>query len=196
MASIELKWGKQALTVSPTFLASIEEMGYTKEYDTDKKAQKADELVLPVIYYKELDSTGKLDISKKIQTLRGLIGQTGALYIGGVRLAGVYGWRLINIDVSQIHVTMGVLDSAKVELTMQAIAWPKTKKEAATKKAATKKTTKKTTKKSAKKSNSQIATEVINGKWGNGATRKKRLTAAGYNYNAIQKIVNARLRGR
>lgn len=44
-----------------------------------------------------------------------------------------------------------------------------------------------------KKSNSEIATEVINGKWGNGATRKKKLTAAGYNYKAIQKIVNERL---
>lgn len=44
-----------------------------------------------------------------------------------------------------------------------------------------------------KKTNSEIATEVINGKWGNGATRKKKLTEAGYDYNAIQKIVNQRL---
>lgn len=42
----------------------------------------------------------------------------------------------------------------------------------------------------AKKSNEQIAREVIAGKWGNGADRKKRLTAAGYNHSAIQKIVN------
>ena len=46
---------------------------------------------------------------------------------------------------------------------------------------------------SKKKSNSEIATEVINGKWGNGATRKKKLTEAGYDYNAIQKIVNQKL---
>ena len=44
-----------------------------------------------------------------------------------------------------------------------------------------------------KKTNSEIATEVINGKWGNGATRKKKLTDAGYDYNAIQKIVNQKL---
>ena len=43
-----------------------------------------------------------------------------------------------------------------------------------------------------KKTNSEIATEVINGKWGNGATRKKKLTEAGYDYNAIQRIVNQR----
>ena len=43
------------------------------------------------------------------------------------------------------------------------------------------------------KSNEEIATEVINGKWGNGATRKKKLADAGYNYNTIQKIVNSRL---
>lgn len=42
----------------------------------------------------------------------------------------------------------------------------------------------------AKKSNTQIAREVKAGKWGNGATRKKKLKAAGYNYAAIQKIVN------
>lgn len=35
-----------------------------------------------------------------------------------------------------------------------------------------------------------IAKEVIAGKWGNGADRKKRLTDAGYDYNAIQKRVN------
>lgn len=41
-----------------------------------------------------------------------------------------------------------------------------------------------------KKSNAQIAKEVIQGKWGNGAERKKRLKAAGYNYSAVQKEVN------
>lgn len=32
--------------------------------------------------------------------------------------------------------------------------------------------------------------EVLAGKWGNGPDRKDRLTAAGYNYEAVQKIVN------
>lgn len=44
----------------------------------------------------------------------------------------------------------------------------------------------------AKKSNETIANEVISGEWGNGLDRKTRLTAAGYDYNAIQSIVNAR----
>ena len=44
-----------------------------------------------------------------------------------------------------------------------------------------------------KKSNDEIATEVINGKWGNGVDRKNALTNAGYDYAAIQSIVNARL---
>lgn len=35
-----------------------------------------------------------------------------------------------------------------------------------------------------------IAREVLAGKWGNGNDRKKRLTAAGYNYNEVQKAVN------
>ena len=45
-----------------------------------------------------------------------------------------------------------------------------------------------------KKSNDTIANEVIAGKWGNGADRKAKLQAAGYDYNAIQKLVNQKLR--
>ena len=41
-----------------------------------------------------------------------------------------------------------------------------------------------------RKSNKEIAKEVLEGKWGNGDERKNKLTKAGYNYNAIQKIVN------
>lgn len=40
------------------------------------------------------------------------------------------------------------------------------------------------------KSNQQIAIEVLMGKWGNGRDRVNRLTAAGYNASAIQKIVD------
>lgn len=43
------------------------------------------------------------------------------------------------------------------------------------------------------KSNEVIADEVIAGKWGNGADRQARLKAAGYDYNAIQAVVNAKL---
>ena len=45
-----------------------------------------------------------------------------------------------------------------------------------------------------KKSNEQIADEVIQGKWGNGDTRKQKLAVAGYNYSEIQKIVNRKLK--
>ena len=41
-----------------------------------------------------------------------------------------------------------------------------------------------------KKSVDEVAREVIQGKWGNGAERKKRLTDAGYDYNEVQKKVN------
>lgn len=42
----------------------------------------------------------------------------------------------------------------------------------------------------AKKSVTEIAKEVIQGKWGNGTDRKNRLTAAGYNYSEVQAEVN------
>lgn len=43
---------------------------------------------------------------------------------------------------------------------------------------------------SAGKSVDELAREVLQGKWGNGAERKKRLEAAGYDYAAVQKKVN------
>lgn len=46
-----------------------------------------------------------------------------------------------------------------------------------------------------KKSNDEIANEVLAGKWGNGDDRKRRLQAAGYDYNAIQAIVNQKAKG-
>ena len=44
-----------------------------------------------------------------------------------------------------------------------------------------------------RKSNEEIAQEVINNKWGNGYERKIRLKRAGYDYDAIQKLVNQML---
>lgn len=49
--------------------------------------------------------------------------------------------------------------------------------------------------KPAKKTVDQVAQEVINGSWGNGDDRKRRLRAAGYDYNAVQNVVNAKLSG-
>lgn len=45
----------------------------------------------------------------------------------------------------------------------------------------------------AKKSVNAIAQEVIQGKWGNGATRQQKLTSAGYDYNTVQSKVNSLL---
>ena len=45
-----------------------------------------------------------------------------------------------------------------------------------------------------KKSNETIANEVIQGKWGNGQDRVNKLKSAGYDYNAIQAIVNKKLK--
>lgn len=47
-----------------------------------------------------------------------------------------------------------------------------------------------TTEEGADKSVDELAREVLQGKWGNGAERKKRLEAAGYDYAVVQKKVN------
>lgn len=56
------------------------------------------------------------------------------------------------------------------------------------------KTNTSTTTTSNKKSIETIAKEVINGKWGNGVERKKKLEKAGYNYLEVQKMVNKLLK--
>lgn len=45
------------------------------------------------------------------------------------------------------------------------------------------------------KSVDEVARECISGKWGNGKDRQDRLTAAGYDYTAVQQRVNEILRG-
>ena len=45
-------------------------------------------------------------------------------------------------------------------------------------------------KSTSKKSNNEIAKEVIAGKWSNGEDRKNLLASAGYDYEAVQSIVN------
>lgn len=48
---------------------------------------------------------------------------------------------------------------------------------------------------STKKTTAEVAREVIAGKWGVGEERKKKLTAAGYNYTTVQAEVNRILKG-
>lgn len=47
----------------------------------------------------------------------------------------------------------------------------------------------------AKKTVSELAKEVLDGKWGNGADRKKKLTEAGYDYSKVQAEVNKLVNG-
>lgn len=39
--------------------------------------------------------------------------------------------------------------------------------------------------------NQELALEILAGKWGNGVERREKVTAAGYDYMAVQNIVNA-----
>jgi hypothetical protein len=45
------------------------------------------------------------------------------------------------------------------------------------------------------KTNQQVAAEVLMGQWGNGAERRKKLSEAGFNPDAVQSIVNAIVAG-
>ena len=48
---------------------------------------------------------------------------------------------------------------------------------------------------SPKKSVSEVAREVLSGKWGNGAERRERLESAGYSYAEVQQAVNVLIHG-
>ena len=89
--------------------------------------------------------------------------------------------------------TLAALKKFQIEngLTVDEIYGPKSKaKLTELYTAATKPATSTTT-----KTTEQIAKEVINGKWGNGDERKKKLEAAGYNYSTVQNKVNELLGG-
>ena len=43
--------------------------------------------------------------------------------------------------------------------------------------------------------NMSAAYDVLNGKYGNGAERKAKLTAAGYDYETVQRLVNGLVKG-
>lgn len=55
--------------------------------------------------------------------------------------------------------------------------------------------TEKTTNTTKKKTVEEVAREVIQGKWGNGETRRKKLKAAGYDPDEVQRNVNKLLKG-
>lgn len=51
--------------------------------------------------------------------------------------------------------------------------------------------TNKSVEKNEKKTDEEVAREVLAGKWGSGSERRSKLTAAGYDYEKIQSLVNA-----
>lgn len=84
----------------------------------------------------------------------------------------------------------GVSGNCDVNIVYRNLVSEIAKKAAAKKPASSTTNTKKPAAVTKKKTVTEIAKEVIAGKWGNGATRKKKLEAAGYNYASVQKKVN------
>ena len=93
-----------------------------------------------------------------------------------------------NVSDGQITIIEGNRNDAVSRRTIP-VGWGYIRGYAAPKYAAS------TQKPTAKKAVAELAQEVIDGKWGNGDDRKNRLTAAGYDYAAVQAKVNALLKG-
>lgn len=117
--------------------------------------------------------------------------QNGGKYVG-VSTAGTYGhvvWFEEGTTISEYnYLTRGGFSVRSINLS--AYTWVQIKAPATT---TTTTTTATTTTTTTKKSDQEIADEVVAGKWGNGDERKQKLQAAGYNYDTIQAIVNAKL---
>ncbi len=103
-----------------------------------------------------------------------------------------YGWGINRVtkheDYSGKHCPHRTLDEYGWDYFLKLV---QNELNAAPKKTAAKKTA---VKKAAKKSVETLAREVIAGKWDNGAARRQKLTAAGYDYTAVQKRVNELLK--
>ena len=93
-----------------------------------------------------------------------------------------------NVSDGQITIIEGNRNDAVSRRTIP-VGWGYIRGYAAPKYAAS------TQKPTTKKAVAELAQEVIDGKWGNGDDRKNRLTAAGYDYAAVQAKVNALLKG-
>lgn len=86
------------------------------------------------------------------------------------------------------------MDKKRAEMLAHAQWWYDQFKKGAVS-AAPKPVTKPVAKPSTKKPLATVVQEVLNGVWGNGADRRRRLTAAGYNAAEVQRLVNLRLGG-
>ena len=107
-----------------------------------------------------------------------LVKITGTKYYGGQTIPGwvkAKNWYVLQVNGSRV-----VID--KSEDGKHAICSPVNAKDLQLAKATPQKTV------------DELAHEVIKGLWGNGTDRKNRLTAAGYDYRAVQDRVNELLR--
>ena len=157
----------------------------------------------PEVYYKHNSKQGKAlaaAISKSIATNLGLKDRgaktkliSGQDYFGCVREIKCMSFLVETVfidtkgDRDKVIYASGQEQCAKAIATAVAKYYGLGRKE--TPKPAPAPSPKPTPTPSPKKSNTEIAKEVIQGKWGNGAERKKRLENAGYDYAAVQKEV-------
>jgi GH25 family lysozyme M1 (1,4-beta-N-acetylmuramidase) len=206
-------WGKEATTEADFFVEQVKKLGYLNKaiLALDYEAQatslgkawvkkfcdrvKSKAGYSPVIYASGsvITSQGLKDLGYPIWCANYYKGYED---VSGYSTAGMKIWPGLEDSVLWQFTSSGYLSGYSKPLDMDEFRGDKAKwqelagtkaKAPAEKKEESKK---ESSKPAAKKTVTQIANEVLAGKWGNGEDRKKKLTAAGYSYKQVQAKVN------
>ena len=184
------------------FPTSITDAEAIEEADFIIREAKGMKFVLPIFLdseYAEGSGKGRSDQLSKADRTRFLRIICERLQANGIP-AGVYAstsWIKSRLDASQLPFSWWVAQwASKLSYSGDWLIWQYTSKGSVPGISGNVDCSQRNTSKpvtssgSASKSIDELAQEVIAGKWGNGDDRKARLTAAGYDYSAVQARVN------
>ena len=177
------------------FPASITDAEAIEEADFIIQEAKGMKFVLPIFLdseYAEGSGKGRSDQLSKADRTRFLRIICERLQANGIP-AGVYAstsWIKSRLDASQLPFSWWVAQwASKLSYSGDWLIWQYTSKGSVPGISGNVDCSQRNTR-SARKSVEELAREVLAGVWGNGDDRKARLTAAGYDYSAVQARVN------
>lgn len=126
----------------------------------------------------QINDTKKLTAGQAIKASNMALYYSSTSAVASSRISGTYYLWSASVENNRVRVTNAL---SRVGVPKQVTGWVNVS-DIASGTSAVKKTV------------AELAKEVIDGKWGNGDERKKRLTEAGYNYSEVQAKVNEMLK--
>lgn len=201
-------WGKDAVTEADFFVSKVKEIGYLSKsilvIDYEAQAVElgrawvkklADRVKAKTGYSPVIYASGSVIIGQKLKELGYPIWcanyYKGYEQVNGYDTSGMKIWSGCEDAILWQFTSSGYLSGYGKPLDLNACYIDKAKwQELAGLSQKQSSTPSSSKQEPAKKTVTQIAKEVLDGKWGNGEDRKKKLTAAGYSYKKVQAKVN------